>query len=41
MEPKNQVKGVDRRKFLQTGSVLAASALILPLGTQQILGQQK
>ena len=41
MEPKNQAKGVNRRKFLQTGSVLAASALILPLGTQQIFGSEK
>lgn len=41
MKPKNQSKFLNRRSFLQTGSVLAASTLILPLGTQQMFGSEK
>ena len=41
MKTDNQSKNVNRRTFLQSGSVLAASALILPLGTQQIFGSEK
>lgn len=41
MKPKNQSKFLNRRSFLQSGSVLAASTLILPLGTQQMFGSEK
>ena len=41
MEPKSKSKAINRRNFLQTGSMLAASTLILPLGTQQIFGSEK
>ena len=41
MKTDNQSKNVNRRSFLQSGSVLAASALILPIGTQQLFGSEK
>ena len=41
MEAKNQSKFMNRRSFLQNGSVLAASTIILPLGSQQIFGSEK
>lgn len=41
MKPKNQSKFLNRRRFLQSGSLLAASTLILPLGTQQMFGSEK
>ncbi len=38
MEKRNQAKGINRRRFLQTGSVFAASTIFLPLSTYKAFG---
>ncbi len=38
MEANNQSRGIKRRKFLQTSSVIAASTMILPLGANKLFG---
>ena len=38
MEKKNQVQVINRRRFLQTGSVFAVSTIFLPLSTQKAFG---
>jgi len=38
MEKKNQAKGINRRSFLQTGSVFAAATIFLPLSTSKAFG---
>ncbi len=38
MEKKNQAQEINRRRFLQTGSVFAATAIFLPLSTYKAFG---
>ena len=38
MEKKNQVQVINRRRFLQTGSVFAVSTIFLPLSSQKAFG---
>ncbi len=38
MEKKNQTQGINRRRFLQTGSVFAASTIFLPLSASKAFG---
>ncbi|GAB1450026.1 aldo/keto reductase [Draconibacterium sp.] len=38
MENTNQSKGINRRKFLQTGSAFAAATMFLPFGGNKIFG---
>ena len=38
MEIKNQSSGINRRRFLQTGSAFAVATMLLPFGGNKIFG---